>query len=223
MQCEIQHLRKKTPIMHSPTARRVCDGFTLTELMVVIAIVAIAAAVAVPSIQAGVQERRTSQAALDFVRLARRARLQAMGSGRAWLLRYDLEGSPFELGRLRLFRGLTSRCNANDWATITAGPECGEVGSSCVEQVELGSPQYRTSSSSVILRAAIEGDVDVCYQPSGIVLLRNGPSVATALFSAVNNVGGGVLFELQRREGSTEVGVRRQVLVSLSGDARVLR
>lgn len=53
--------------------RRPASGFTLIELMVVVAVVAILAAIAIPSYQEQVRKSRRGQAQADLVELAQRA------------------------------------------------------------------------------------------------------------------------------------------------------
>lgn len=53
-----------------PVARRFARGFTLVELMVVVAIVAILASVALPSYQDSVRKSRRAQAKADLVEFA---------------------------------------------------------------------------------------------------------------------------------------------------------
>ncbi|VXB45491.1 Pilus assembly protein PilE [Luteimonas sp. 9C] len=58
---------------HTPTARsRFARGFTLIELMVVVAVVAILASIALPSYQDSVRKSRRAQAKADMVELAQR-------------------------------------------------------------------------------------------------------------------------------------------------------
>lgn len=219
-------MHKETLVMDMRANHRANAGFTLTELMVAVSIIAIGASIAAPSIANSMEERRMSQASLDLVRLARRARLESMGTGRAWLLRYNIDGSPNGLGQFRLFRGVASRCNANDWNVLTAGPTCGQVNSRCVDELAMADNRYSSSSSNITVQPTIGGSVDICYQSTGSVLFRAGPAVGAGAFSANNTIGGAFVFEFVRREtasGNIEVGVRRQVVLSLSGDARVLK
>jgi prepilin-type N-terminal cleavage/methylation domain-containing protein len=55
------------------TARRRASGFTLIEIIVVVAIIAVAAAVALPSINAGAQQREIRRTLQGFVSTVRRA------------------------------------------------------------------------------------------------------------------------------------------------------
>jgi type IV fimbrial biogenesis protein FimT len=70
-------------------------GFTLIELMVVVLIITVVAGLAAPSAVVQMKERRVQEAARQIAILYREARLQAVGTGAATLLRYS--GGTFQV------------------------------------------------------------------------------------------------------------------------------
>jgi len=192
-------------------------GFTLTEMMVVVAVIAITAGLAAPAMYNSFAERRASSAPIDLVRLVRRGRSEAMAYGRAHLLRFT-ETSP---GSFTLYRGVSSGCSANDWPTIVAAASCGAIGSKCIDQMLMSSDYYSTGSLDV--RAAEAGgtdNIDICYEPTGRMLHR---AATTGAFSDQNTVNGGFVFNFIRYESGSALGVTRRVALPLGGEARVLR
>lgn len=72
----------------APKRSAAARGFTLIELMVVILIITVVAALAAPSAVVQMRERRVQEAARSIALLYREARLQAVGRGAAVLVRY---------------------------------------------------------------------------------------------------------------------------------------
>ncbi|MEM9073756.1 MAG: type II secretion system protein [Myxococcota bacterium] len=204
-----------------PMLRRSQAGFTLLELMVVVSIVGLTVAIALPGMGRARVEAKSNELALELVRLGRQGRAAAAGYGRAHLFRFDAD--LFGRGGVRLFRGINNNCNTNDWPTIT-GPGCnGNL--NCLAEVnpvnwEAGSIQYQ-----VILDGLAGGDVDVCFEPNGTTRWRQGffgrfvvDNISTAAVGG--NAQGGIRFRIQRSDGN---GVARRMVIPLGGDARIVR
>lgn len=188
----------------------------------VVAVIAVTAGLAAPTMYNAFAERRTASAPIDFVRMVRRARSEAMAYGRAHLIRFDAT-SP---GRFLLFRGVSSSCVGNTWeGEIIPGTISGQCGVGdmrlCIEELNMASDYYSTGALDVrVTDSAAAASVDICYEPTGRTLFR---APTTAALSDDNTINGGRRFNFRRYEGGSPLGVTRQVVVPLGGEARVLR
>jgi prepilin-type N-terminal cleavage/methylation domain-containing protein len=197
------------------------SGFTLIEMMAVILVVLVTAALAAPAITTSLGEQRAQRAALDIVRVGRLARSEALEFGRAYLVRMDTTGA----GSVRAFRGVASACNAatNDWpAFITAGLGAGcRPGSYCVTEVDFADDRYRIGPHAPVMTLPVS-PVEVCYQPNGATLARAGAG-ATLPFSDRNTVAGGWIATITRHRDGVADGPVRRVVYPFGATPRMLR
>jgi len=191
-------------------------------MVVVVTIIAVAATLAVPAVQSGTANRKVQRAALDVVRLARRARSESVAYGRAHLLEFSGDDG----GTLELWRGANGQCNGNDWVAIRATGPCATAGSMCIENVVMDDTRYRRGAHAVRMQwsAASQAPIELCYAPTGEMFYR---FAAGARFNDANLLPGGATiggaFELQfdRLTGGMVMGVPRRVLFPLGGDPRL--
>lgn len=196
-------------------------GFTLMELLVVICIIVIATAIAAPAIGEARAEQRVVRAAQSMIRIGRRARSEALGYGRAHVVRYSTASAGgSSQGSMMLYRGVTSTCNNNNWTSIFASPPCGAANSMCIDSIDLGDTEYNTSTHTTWMSSPAYGYIDICYQTNGAVLHREAP---TARFSDLNTIAGGFVFNVNRQVSGAQEGVTRTVIFPLGGVPRLFR
>lgn len=206
--------------------------------MVVVVVIMIMTALAMPAISSALAEQRTNQAALDLVRLARRARSAAAAYGRAHVLRYEqatpVSGNP---GHVELWRGINNGCTTNNWddsgLPAYVGLATADCANSpmCLEDLSMAQGEYLADSHMIQMRV-VDGTnssinfnwpLDICYEPVGSTMWRDGNQGFTKLNQG--NVNGGFRFRFRPldRGSSTKDGVDRFAVLPLGGDPRILR
>jgi len=211
----------------------------MIELMVVVTIIGVGAAMSAAGVADAFSESRASRAARELVRLGRRARSDAMGYLRAYMV-WIQPGA----NRVTLLRAWSSSCTNENWDGRMTNPAmgglgCGGVGvpipqaSACVEQVRFTDALYSNDAFRAQVRLDVAGvptatNVAICYAPSGAMYTQrpaNLAAVGPATLTPQNAVNQGALrFWIQRVDGGgAQVGVRRLVLFPQGAPPRLER
>lgn len=194
-------------------SRRHSAGFTLLELMIVVAIIGITAALAAPGIVRAMAISRADRANHDVLRIVRYARSQALAFGRSYLIHYD-NGTD---GRLELWQGTTSACRLENWTTIQSSGNCvspGAPSGNCLDYVDTAT--YASGFHHVTVNT---GGVDLCFQPNGDLLTRGSGSTGAFTLPAA----GFAQITTERLEGTLSVDPPRGAIIPIGGAPRALR
>jgi type II secretion system protein H len=204
---------------HCPTTGQLARserGFTLLELMVVVVIVGIVSAMAIPSMLTAQQERRGFQGAADFAALFREARSRAAGRGVA--VRIDINAIGGQA--TATLKEAPSRVVTNLQPGDLGGCNTVVWGAQPVQAtVAMAGGIYTQNNMEVTMfaNAAPVQDANICFTPGGRVLM----STTNAGGVAVNN-GGAVQLLVRRVVGGIPVGIRRTVLLPTTGSPRIM-
>lgn len=196
------------------THRRLSGGFTLLEVLVVVIIVGALAAAAIPAISRRLKANRTREAGQRVAELYRVARVQALGSGRATLVRYaDASGvGNFEV-RQRSALVTPGTCeiaqvsacgDLSNWTST--GTDNQLIGGASIGG-DLGLEMFDPADAAVT-------SADVCFTPLGRAFLRIGAATA---FTPMT---GSLRAEVFRGTTADRVGLTRHVVIPPNGAAR---
>jgi type IV fimbrial biogenesis protein FimU len=207
--------------------RRLERGFTLIELAVVVIIIAVFAALAIPQVTRQLRDRRVHETAQRIAHVYRQARLRAAGQGGAVNVQYAAgtngQGSFTVLDALV---GGSTGCNVmpstscinTNWGNTTAGgtarvADTFDVGAtSALDRVF--AEMYRNTTSKEDSGTQVSA-LDICFTPLGRTYVRT----ATASWAPLAEVPAVKVYRKGASSGT--VGLTRQVLILGNGAARL--
>src|SRR5438046_2759481 len=89
----MRFLRSNTTMLRRQK-QRLQFGFSLLEMLLVVAIMLVITAIAIPLVSNAVDQVRLSQSATDYANLLQRARMQAVKDDRYYYVRFDASATP---------------------------------------------------------------------------------------------------------------------------------
>lgn len=186
------------------------SGFTLIELMFVVALIGVMAAMIAPSLSQGRRDADIANAATALVRLGSRARAHAQTTGLAHAVVWLPNGSTG--ASVNVFRGTSARCNSVLWSW-TIDPAIPTP----IDRFESWGQRYSGGGVPMQLVPADTGaaNIRICIQPNGVTLLRSGDGVAftPSIAGATNPLLNDVVFNLYHGTSlTTRTGALRQVV-----------
>lgn len=195
--------------------RRRLEGFTLLEMMIVVVIIGISAAIAAPAITRAMAISRADRANHDVLRVMRFARAQSIAYGRSFLVHFVGAGR----GRIELWQGTSSACRLENWSVVMGTGTCAAPSfpsGNCVDYVD-------SASYDALLHHSVSFDsaaTDVCFQPNGEALTRPSANLTGPFAYPVT---GAFLITTNRLEDGVAILPSRGAIVPISGAPRSMR
>ena len=242
-------MMKQCNALRRTRARRVSRGFTLIELMVVVILVAVMAAIAAPSFQTSRNDRVAFDYARQYQQILVQARSRAAGTGSAHLVL--MTGGTGGNGVIRLYSALdgtttagpnpVSSCKLNPVQWASAEPEIADFridrihSDNLVRFVNYADVNRGGINQSMGLKAVLSvGDgttltltakdaVAICITPSGITYVGWAGTAddAITMMRSSTPFTGVVQAAIQRHAGTNAVGLKRLVTVAGGGVPRL--
>lgn len=146
-------------------------GFTLVEMMVVVAIIGVMATLVGPGLSEFMADSRASRAAEDLIRLVRHTQARVQHTRLAHLMLFEADHE--DVGRVRVWEGMNDHCRTTPWKLAISGTVAqGHAPVDVLDMVDYNSgtrlitltARKGAGSTTAITNAA------VCFQPNGQTL-----------------------------------------------------
>jgi prepilin-type N-terminal cleavage/methylation domain-containing protein len=213
-------------------ARRAAErGFTLIELTVVVIIISVFSALAMPQVTAQLRDRQVHEAAQRIALIYQQARMRAMGQGGAMLVRYSLAGQ----GTFETREALVGTVNALQKCALLPSVSCTQTDWAnaannqfrIIESIDFSTEPglfnavghagvYTSLTTDAGTPAASNSVMDVCFTPLGRTFIRYS---ATDPWSTPQGVP--QISVVRSLGGTAAVGLARKVLILPTGIARL--
>ncbi|MGB5698026.1 MAG: prepilin-type N-terminal cleavage/methylation domain-containing protein [Polyangiales bacterium] len=203
------------------------EGFTLIELMVVLAVMGVLVSAALPSVGDGFADRRVAMVARDVVSLFQRARYMSMAYGRAHQVLYMNDsgtGLTDQAYAFETLRGTGAACSLTTFDNA-GGIKLSDLNCDanwrCVDHLYANTYDSDPSDNDLV---RVDGwqDSTFCYEAGS----NNQVFVDTVLYSnwQTANAQAGFGFLAYHEVDGNAVGVARKVLIPIGGGSpRVMR
>jgi prepilin-type N-terminal cleavage/methylation domain-containing protein len=203
---------------HLDIGRRRLHGFTIVEIMIVMAIMLVLTGLSVPLVKKGLAHYRFSIAVDEFVNQVIFSRVQASSRNRAYRLMVE-PGGGSERGTITLTEGAGSRCsNDNFNSAITPG---------VFDDIRI--VDFSDKHPEAMIKNTDQAGVithGLCFKPDGRVLQVSAAGASSASgveIAASSGYGDGeAVFYLEKYTSQGEAtGIQKVVIVPYNGIPRV--
>jgi type IV fimbrial biogenesis protein FimT len=201
---------------YRPRPRRAVQrGFTLAEMLAVLAMISILAVAASPVFVAMMRDRRVNRAAFQLVDMVRTARMRAIGRNLPVQLTWDAAGGGHTLasGLLTMNEpvvGLFSNASSCLGTYVAGSPSIVQE----VTRFDVGNGLYENAVLRFFDNAGVERpQVSLCFSGRGGTYMTVGGLAA--------RLSGPVMFSVDNITASNVVGLKRKVFIPPNGAARL--
>ncbi|MEJ7731674.1 MAG: prepilin-type N-terminal cleavage/methylation domain-containing protein [Polyangiaceae bacterium] len=202
-----QLAQRRRTLCRSPR-RAAKRGFTMMELLAVLVIIGILAAVASPSFVDVMRDRRVNRSAQAIAELYRMGRARSMGRGGAVMVRWNSTGGTGSTPIFEVFEAITSTTDAIPVSSCLVGFSA----SGFSQRIAVLQPTLGYFSLAGVTMVGGVTRQDTCFTPRGRTFQRNLPTDAFTPMLSVSEV----------NVVNTKTSVNRRVFIPPNGVARLL-